>query len=60
MIQSGAHFKYKLCKSFPIKASNNKFLFDWCESNQNYSTTWKDYCFIKYSITININKDVKF
>jgi len=47
------HFKYKLWKEFPIKSSNNKFLFDWCEVNQTYPTTWKDYCFIKYPVSIS-------
>ena len=46
------HFKYKLWKEFPLRASNNKFLFDWCELNHNYFTTWRDYCFIKYPVSI--------
>jgi hypothetical protein len=47
------HFKYKLWEPFPIKASNGKILFDWCESNQTYHTTWRDYCYIKYPISIS-------
>jgi len=47
------HFKYHLWEPFPVKASNNKFLFDWCELNQTYTTTWRDYCFIKYPVTIS-------
>ena len=46
------HFKYHLWEPFPIKASNNKFLFDWCELN-NPNTHWKDYCYIKYPVTIS-------
>jgi hypothetical protein len=45
------HFKYNLWERMPIKASNDKILFDWCELN-NPNTTWKDYCFIKYPATI--------
>ena len=47
------HFKYKLWEGFPVRSSNNKILFDWCELNQNYHTTWRDYCFIKYPVSIN-------
>jgi hypothetical protein len=46
------HFKYKLWESLPVKASNNKILFDWCELNQKYPTTWRDYCYIKYPVSI--------
>jgi hypothetical protein len=45
------HFKYHLWEPFPVKASNNKYLFDWCELN-NPNTHWKDYCYIKYPVTI--------
>jgi hypothetical protein len=48
------HFKYNLWEQFPIKASNNKILFDWCELN-NPDTNWKDYCYIKYPLTISFN-----
>jgi hypothetical protein len=48
------HFKYNLWEPFPIKASNNKILFDWCELN-NPDTNWKDYCYIKYPVTISFN-----
>jgi len=50
------HFKYKLWKEFPLKASNGKYLFEWCELNHNYYTTWRDYCFMKYPITIALNE----
>lgn len=49
------HFKYGLWTPFCREASNGKILFDWCESNQTYNTTWKDYCFIKYPRTLGIN-----
>lgn len=49
------NFKYNLWEPFPIKASNKKFLFDWCELNQNYHTTWREYCYIKYPVTIHFN-----
>lgn len=45
------HFKYHLWEPFPVKASNNKYLFDWCELN-NQGTHWKDYCYIKYPVSI--------
>jgi hypothetical protein len=46
------HFKYHLWERFPIKSSNGKILFDWCELN-NDGTHWKDYCYIKYPVTIS-------
>jgi hypothetical protein len=46
------HFKYKLWKPFPILASNKKILFEWSELNSQTYTTWRDYCFIKYPVTI--------
>jgi len=46
------HFKYHLWKPFPIKTLNNKYLFDWCELN-NEGTHWKEYCYIKYPVTIS-------
>jgi len=46
------HFKYKLWEPFPVKSTNNKILFDWCELNQKYPTTWRDYCYIKYPVSI--------
>jgi len=50
------HFKYHLWKEFPIKAPNGKYLFEWCEKNHPFHTTWKDYCFIKYSCQIFLNR----
>ena len=48
------HFKYHLWERLPIKASNAKILFDWCELN-NQNTNWREYCFIKYPVTISFN-----
>ena len=45
-------FKYNLWERLPVKASNNKFTFDWCELH-NPNTNWKDYCLIKYPVTIS-------
>jgi hypothetical protein len=50
------HFKYKLWREFPLKASNGKYLFEWCEFNHSFYTTWKDYCFIKYPVTIALHE----
>jgi hypothetical protein len=49
------HFKHKLWTPFPIGASNDKILFDWCELNQKFHTTWRDYCFIKYPATLSFD-----
>jgi hypothetical protein len=48
------NFKYNLWERLPIKASNGKILFDWCELN-NSNTNWRDYCYIKYPITISFD-----
>lgn len=50
------HFKYKLWEKFPPIASNGKFLFEWCELNNNFHTTWRNYCFLKYPISISLNQ----
>jgi hypothetical protein len=47
-------FKYNLWETLPIKASNGKMLFDWCELN-NPNTNWRDYCYIKYPVTISFD-----
>jgi hypothetical protein len=49
------HFKDKLWKPFPVNASNKKILFDWCELNSSNFKTWRDYCIIKYPVTINFD-----
>ena len=46
------HFKYNLWERLPIKSSNDKILFDWCELN-NLKTKWSDYCYIKYPVSIS-------
>lgn len=49
------HVKYGLWEPFPYKASNGKWLFDWCESNFyhiNPSITWREFVAIKYPSTI--------
>ena len=48
------HFKYHLWERLPIKASNGKILFDWCELN-NPNTNWRNYCYIKYPVTISFD-----
>jgi hypothetical protein len=50
------NFKYKLWKEFPLKSSNGKYLFEWCELNHSFYTTWRDYCFIKYPLTIGLHE----
>jgi hypothetical protein len=47
-------FKYNLWEPFPLKSSSGKFLFDWCELN-NPNTNWRNYCLIKYPITISFD-----
>ena len=49
------HFKYSLWEPFPIRASNGKYLFDWCESNNPQPSSWRDYCFLKYPCTITFD-----
>ena len=50
------HFKYKLWEKFPPISSNGKFLFEWCELNNNFHTTWQNYCFLKYPVSISLNQ----
>jgi len=47
-------FKYNFWEPFPFKLSNGKILFDWCELN-NPNTNWRDYCYIKYPVTISFD-----
>ena len=47
------HFKYKLWERMAIKASNGKILFDWCELNNPDIPHWREYCYIKYPVTIS-------
>ena len=48
------HFKYNLWDRLPVKSSSGKILFDWCELN-NPNTIWRDYCYIKYPVTISFD-----
>jgi lipopolysaccharide biosynthesis glycosyltransferase len=48
------HFKYNLWEKFPPLSSNDKYLFEWCELNNNFVTSWRNYCFMKYPISINL------
>ena len=50
------HFKYKLWEKLPAYSSNGKYLFEWCELNNKFYTTWQNYCFLKYPITITLNE----
>ncbi len=48
-------FKYNLWEPFPFKTiDEKKILFDWCELN-NPNTNWRDYCYIKYPVTISFD-----
>ena len=47
-------FKYNLWERLPVKSSNGKILFDWCELN-NPNTNWRNYCYIKYPVTISFD-----
>ena len=47
-------FKYNLWEAFPFKIDSGKILFDWCELN-NPNTNWRDYCYIKYPVTISFD-----
>ena len=45
-------FKYRVWKPFP-EFTNKKRLFGWTEHDRDYGhTTWRDFCFLKYSSTI--------
>lgn len=52
-------YKFNLWQPFPEFAQNNKRLFGWFEKDRNYCNngdkTWRDFCFVKYPITINFN-----
>ena len=51
------NFKYKVWKPFPyFVVANNTFkcLFDWSELN-TLGTTWNNYCYIKYPVTIGFD-----
>jgi hypothetical protein len=47
--------KYKVWKPFPEFIENGKRLFGWIEYDRDYgpNKSWRDFCFMKYSQTIN-------
>ncbi len=49
-------FKYKVWSAFPEFATNGKRLFGWIENDRDYGPykSWRDFCFIKYPYTINM------
>lgn len=48
-------FRHRLWTPFPEKTIDGKYLYGWCESNYKSGTTWRDFCFIKYPITISMD-----
>jgi len=48
--------KYKVWEPFPEFVGSGKRLFGWIEYDRNYGhdKTWRDFCFIKYPCTINM------
>lgn len=48
-------FQYHLWTPFPFKTPSGKILFDWCELN-NPHTHWRDYCAIKYPVTLTFEE----
>jgi hypothetical protein len=52
-------FKYKVWEPFPDFAPNGKRLFGWVENDRDYGpfNTWRNFCYIKYPHTINIECD---
>lgn len=45
-------FKLKVWEPFPERATNGKYLFEWSESNKKEPTTFENYVFLKYPVTI--------
>lgn len=50
-------FKYRVWQPFPEFIDNGKRLFGWVEYDRNYgpNKTWRDFCFMKYPSTINMD-----
>jgi hypothetical protein len=46
------HYKFKVWEAFPKRNKLGKILFEWSESNHNFATTWRNFCYIKYPSTI--------
>ena len=51
------NFKYKLWKQFPYKTPYGKYFFDWSDLN-NRGTSWENYNFIKYPVSIRLHQYV--
>ena len=52
------HFRHRLWKPFPTHISIGglkKLLFDWSELNNPNPSSWRDYCFIKYPVSIGFD-----
>jgi hypothetical protein len=49
-------FKHRVWKPFPDFTENGKRLFGWVEYDRDYGPgkTWRDFCFMKYPATINM------
>jgi len=52
-------YKHKVWSPMPQFASSGKRLFGWCEYDRDYGTanTWRDFCFMKYPVSINMNRE---
>lgn len=50
------HFRHHLWEPLPFRhASSGKILFEWSESTQDPIGTWRDFCALKYPITLKPN-----
>lgn len=51
--------KHRVWSPFPEFASNGLRLFGWCEYDRDYGphNTWRNFCFIKYPCSINMECD---
>lgn len=49
------HFKHRLWRPFPQYNIDDKYLFDWSESCNSQPTTWRNYCYMKYPVSIGVN-----
>lgn len=48
-------FLHKAWKPFPEKTAEGKYLYGWSELNYPNGSTWRDFHFLKYPVTISIN-----
>lgn len=51
------HFRMGVWERLPALTSKGKFLFEWCELNNAFPTTWRDYCFLKYPVSISMSQN---